>query len=153
MAARVDLPSMPPFDTHLIGGDDDFKTAVQKLTEYFMPKKNLEYEIYIFRQARQMTDETLDQYHTRLRKFATTCSLPMLIEKLKQIIQSCISTHLWRKALRDSTLTLSALLAEGRSLEVSEKQAKGIEKSLAAIKIDKKLPTEIDDSVNVIQHQ
>ncbi|CAB3997331.1 Hypothetical predicted protein [Paramuricea clavata] len=54
------------------GGDDDFKTAVEKLTEYFMPKKNLEYEIYIFRQARQTTDETLDQYHTRIRKLATT---------------------------------------------------------------------------------
>jgi hypothetical protein len=26
---------------------NDFKTAVEKLTEYFMPKKNLEYEIYI----------------------------------------------------------------------------------------------------------
>ena len=53
----------------------------------------------------------------------------------------------------NSTLTLSALLAEGRSFEVSEKQAKGIEKSLAAIRIDEKLPTEIDDRVNAIQHQ
>ncbi|CAB3993903.1 Hypothetical predicted protein [Paramuricea clavata] len=136
------------------GGDDDFKTAVEKLTEYFMPKKNLEYEIYIFCQPRQMIDETLDQYHTRLRKLATTCEFTDVDREIKtQIIQSCVSTHLRREALCDSMLTLSALLAEGRSFEVSEKQAKGIEKSLAAVKIDEKLPTEIDDSVNVIQHQ
>jgi hypothetical protein len=125
------------------GGDDDFKTAVEKLTKYFMPKKNLEYEIYIFRKARQTTDETLDEYHTRLRKLATTCELTDADREIKtQIIQSCVSTRLRRRALRHSTLTLSALLAEGRSFEVSEKQAKGIEKSLAAIKIDEKLPTE-----------
>ena len=47
-------------------------------------------------------------------------------------------------------LTLSALLAKGRSVEVGEKQAKGIEKSLAAINLDEKLPTEIHDSVNAI---
>jgi uncharacterized protein with beta-barrel porin domain len=73
----------------------------------------------------------------------------MLIEKLKHNNTKLRFYASWRKALRDSTLTLSALLAEGRSFEVSEKQAKGIEKSLAAIKIDEKLPTEIDDSVNM----
>ena len=108
------------------GNDEDFKTAVDKLTAYFMPKKSLEYEIYVFRKSRQAADETLDQYHTRLRKLATTCESGDVDREIKtQIIQSCISTRLRRKALRDSTLTLNALLAEGRSIEVSENQAKG----------------------------
>ena len=32
---------------------DDYATAVTKLTDYFAPKKNTEYEIYKFRQAKQ----------------------------------------------------------------------------------------------------
>ena len=31
----------------------DFETAKEKLTEYFDPKKNVEYDIYNFRQAKQ----------------------------------------------------------------------------------------------------
>ena len=31
---------------------DDFETAKEKLTEYFDPKKNVEYDIYIFRKAK-----------------------------------------------------------------------------------------------------
>ena len=206
MAARVDLPSMPPFDPHTessslttrweqwlkrfhiylragkitdktqqralllymagpqvqeifetltdTGNDDDFKTAVEKLTEYFMPKKNLAYEVYVFRQARQSPDEALDQYHTRLRKLATTCEFVDGEREIKtQIIQSCLSSRLRRKALRDSTLTLTALLAEGRSIEVSERQAKGIEKSLAAIQLNETAPIEDANSVNAIRRQ
>ena len=136
------------------GNDEDFKTAVDKLTAYFMPKKSLEYEIYVFRKSRQAADETLDQYHTRLRKLATTCEFGDVDREIKtQIIQSCISTRLRRKALRDSTLTLNALLAEGRSIEVSENQAKGIERSLAAIHLDATSSTEIDHSLNVMRQQ
>ena len=32
---------------------DDFETGKEKLTEYFDPKKNVEYDIYNFRQAKQ----------------------------------------------------------------------------------------------------
>ena len=32
---------------------DDFETAKEKLTEYFDPKKNVQYDIYNFRQAKQ----------------------------------------------------------------------------------------------------
>ena len=36
------------FET-LVDTGDDFATAKEKLTEYFDPKKNVEYEIYTFR--------------------------------------------------------------------------------------------------------
>ena len=38
------------FET-LVDTGDDFTTAKEKLTEYFDPKKNVEYEIYTFLQA------------------------------------------------------------------------------------------------------
>ena len=49
------------------GEDHDYKTARDKLTEFFEPQKNRRYEVYCFRQASQESTETLDQFHTRLQ--------------------------------------------------------------------------------------
>ena len=50
-----------------------------------------------------------------------------------EIILSCSSQRLRRKALRDTTMTLAeSLLDEARGLEISEKQAKDIETSGSA---------------------
>ena len=49
------------------GPESDYKIAKDKLTEYFEPQKNRQYEVYRFRQAVQEPNETLDQFHTRLR--------------------------------------------------------------------------------------
>ena len=48
------------------GDDDDFDTACENLNEYFSPSKNVAFEVYKFRQARQQEHETLDAYYTRL---------------------------------------------------------------------------------------
>jgi hypothetical protein len=53
----------------LIDRGEDFATAKLKLKEYFAIKKNTEYEVYRFRQAKQSTEETIDSFHTRLRQF------------------------------------------------------------------------------------
>ena len=47
------------FDT-LIDTGEDYDTAIEKLDEYFSQKKNLEYEIFQFRPAKQNIDETTD---------------------------------------------------------------------------------------------
>ena len=47
-------------------GDDPLEKAVQALMNYFTPKQNREYEIYVFRQAKQ-GNETISAFHTRLR--------------------------------------------------------------------------------------
>ena len=46
--------------------------AVELLTNYFSPKKNIEYEVDMFRQAKQLSGETMGRFHTRLRKLAKT---------------------------------------------------------------------------------
>ena len=112
-----------------------------------MPKKNIEYEICTFSQVRQYPDETLDQYHTRLRKLATTCEFADIEREIKtQIIQCCIFSRLRKKALRDSKLTLNALLAE-----VTERQVTGIEKPLATIKLDEPGSRETEERLNAIR--
>jgi hypothetical protein len=57
------------------GKDDDYSRAAELLSEYFLPKKNIEYETRVFRQAKQMTGKTIDRFHTHLRKFVKKLSL------------------------------------------------------------------------------
>ena len=109
---------------------DDFATAKEKLTEYFDPKKNVEYEIYTFRQARQNTGESINAFRSRLCQLSATFEFGDVDKENKsQIILSCSSKRLRRKALRDTTMTLETLLNEARTLEISETQTKDIESS------------------------
>ena len=44
------------------------------LTAYFAPQRNVECEVFVFRQAAQHTDETLDKFNARLRQLAKNFS-------------------------------------------------------------------------------
>ena len=83
------------------GEAKDFKIAHEKPTEYFAPKKNATYEVYVFRQARQHEKETFTQFETRLRKLAETFEFTDTEGEIKnQIIQQC---RIRRRALREPT--------------------------------------------------
>ncbi|CAC5390164.1 unnamed protein product [Mytilus coruscus] len=60
------------FDTLQETGED-YDTSLTKLTEYFAPKKNVEYEIYKFRHAKQETNETIDAFHTKRSVLNNKC--------------------------------------------------------------------------------
>ncbi len=118
------------FDTFHDGGlDDDFNAAKARLTEYFSPIVNTAFELYNFRNAKQMKDESLDAYCTRLRQLAATCAFTDTNKEIAaHIILTCTSHSLRRKALREN-LNLKDLLTAGRSFELSETQASNVEKS------------------------
>ena len=109
---------------------DGYKETCDELNKYFKPKTNTEYEIYMFRKTVQ-GDETMDQYHTRLRQLASTCGFGDQSDKeiKSQIVFSCRDSSLRKKLLRDSKLTLEQTLELARAMEQSESQAKGIESS------------------------
>ena len=60
------------FET-LTNTGEDYDTAKTKLDEYFSPKKNVTYEIFQFRQARQQAGESVEEFATRLRKLTANC--------------------------------------------------------------------------------
>ena len=108
---------------------DNYDTAVARLTEYFSPKKNTEFEVYKFRQAKQEHGESIDTFHTRLRQLALTCEFGENDREVKsQIIQGCSSTRLRRRALRED-MNFDDLLKLARSMELADRQANEIEKS------------------------
>ncbi len=113
------------------GEDNDYDTAVEKLNEYFEPQKHRLYEVYRFREARQGSTETLDQYYTRLRSLSARCEFADAeFEILLQIVLCGSSTRLRKQALRDPKLTLKDILVIGRQFERSEQQTTEIEDSL-----------------------
>jgi len=117
------------------GEEKDYAKAVTALNAYFQPKVNKTYEIYMFRNASQNSGESLDSYCTRLRRLAQTCEFTNEDEEIKShIVVSCLSSRLRRRALRED-MDLKALLDYGRGLEMSDKQAKGIEEQEKLAKV------------------
>ena len=55
------------------GDTKDYAKAKDSLTKHFEPAKYPPYETYNFRQGKQSFDETIDQFHTRLRTLAQHC--------------------------------------------------------------------------------
>lgn len=99
-----------------------FEKAVEKLTEYFSPKKNITYETHVFRQAQQREDETLDQFHMRLRELARNCEFGDIDKEIKiQLVQKCTSTRVRHKEFRED-ISLEDLLKYGRTMETSDRQ-------------------------------
>ena len=109
-------------------GETHFGLAVAALTEHFAPAKNLEYETYKFRQAKQESGEDLTAFYTKLKSLAVTCEFADENREIKtQIIQNCTSTKLRRKALSTPDMTLNTLLQTGRAMELADRQAMGME--------------------------
>ena len=93
------------------GDEADFTTALTKLNNYLEPQHNRLYEVYIFRQAFQKPNETIDRYHNRLRGLAESCDFSDAdFEILLQIVLHGTSSHLRKHALKNPTIKLSDLL-------------------------------------------
>ena len=111
------------------GGDteDGYKALKQSISDYFEPKKSVDFETFKFRQEKQAPDESVDSFCTRLRQLGSTCEFVDLDREIKaQILQGCTSNRLRRKALRED-MNLEGLLKLARSLELADIQAKEME--------------------------
>ena len=94
------------------GVDNDYATAVRKLSEHFKPQVNTEYEVFKFHKCEQMADETIDAYCTRLRELAASCKFHDTDREIKtQIITKCNSRKLHLRTLSEE-MTLESLLKQ-----------------------------------------
>ena len=134
--------------------EQGYSTLTQSLSAYFEPQKNLAYEVYKFRQAKQETSESIDNFCTRLRHLSSTCEFADNdIEIKNQIVQGCVSQRLRRRALRED-LTLDDLLKAARALELSDEQAVAMESQNANVNaINKKKPVRHQPQYRAPPHQ
>ena len=82
--------------------ENNFKMAKEKLTEYFQPQTNRRYKVYRFRQTKQNQEESLDQFHTRLRTLAQNCEFAednLEFEIEQQILVGGTSSRIRKRAL------------------------------------------------------
>lgn len=76
------------FETLTDTGDaKDYKKAMERLTEHLTPQRNVDYETYLFRQARQQSNETLGQFTTRLRQLNITLRYYSVVQVVP--VQDC----------------------------------------------------------------
>ena len=110
------------------GEEKNYKSAVDALTAYFEPEKNVIYQTYVFRQATQRKDESIDEFHTRLRGLAKYCNFGNVDFEIKmQIVTNGTSSRLRKRALKDPKYSLNDMLIDGRKLATSTVQADSIE--------------------------
>ena len=110
-----------------VGDEKDYKKTVEKLNEYFLLKKNVLLGTHKFRQLKQIIEETVDQYCTRLRQQAIICEFSNSENERKiQLVEGCLSSHVRRKTIQDD-LSLANILAYARSLEITDKAVKTLE--------------------------
>ncbi|XP_028413864.1 uncharacterized protein K02A2.6-like [Dendronephthya gigantea] len=115
-------------DTTATDDENPFEKAVEALTAYFTPKKNVVYEEYQFRQAKQEQGEKFMAFYTRLKQLSQTCEFTDPDREIKsQLIQQCISSKLRRKALSEPEIALQSLLDYGKTLELTETQVADLE--------------------------
>ena len=82
---------------------EHYKTALTKLDDYFLPKKNVNFETFQFQQAYQKIDDTVHHVVTCLHKLAVHCEFADLDRELKSaVIQNCKFKRFRRYALKQN---------------------------------------------------
>lgn len=109
-------------------GNDEYKVTVKALTDYFEPQKCVDHHVYVFRQEKQKSGESITEFYTRLQLLARKCEFANIdLEIKRQIIQGTNSLRLRRKAI-EQNLDLENLLKSARAMETAEEQTSEIEK-------------------------
>lgn len=106
-------------------------TLIAALNAHFEPMANTDYGRFIFRQARQQTDESLDLFYARLKELANTCAFRDEEEEIRgQIIQGCASAKFRERILEEPGKPLVDILTLGRSKDLSKARAAHMEAAL-----------------------
>lgn len=104
-----------------------YDLTLEKLSSYFLPKKNPVFEVFKFKTAVQEEGESIEEYHIRLRRLASTCEFHDCDLEIKNhVIHTCTSLSLKTKALCTPNLTLEELITMAKTIDLANKQSQSI---------------------------
>ena len=97
------------------------------MNTYFSVKKNIPYERSVFHNSKQDSNESIEQFVTRLRKLSMHCEYGNQLEQHRdQIISSCQSKFR-KRLLSETDLTLAKTIQIGQLMENAAHQTKQID--------------------------
>ena len=109
-----------------------YDKAKAAFSDYFAPKRNLEFELFIFRQAQQEQNEDLDSFYSRLKRLSVNCQFTNAEAAIKsQMIQKCTNRKVREEGLCKADISLTDLLKVGRTHESSRRQSKLMEEKIS----------------------
>lgn len=114
--------------------NDVFGIAVQKLEDYFIPKRNSTFERHLFRTMEIKDDENVHKFLVRMRHQASKCDFGETKQEILEInlkdklIDACKSTELKRK-LMEKELTLDEIVNAIKVHEQLSSQTKSMQPS------------------------
>ena len=99
-------------------------SALKALEDYFLPKKNVVYERYVFNSCFQAPEESIDCYVNRLRKLASSCQFGALTEEMirDRLVIGIQDKSTKARLLREKDLSLDKALDMCKSSEITSKQ-------------------------------
>lgn len=104
-----------------------YQEAIDCLTQHFAPQANTDMAIFDFRELKQGSNETLNEYYRRLKTKAAQCNFHSEEAEIKtQIIHKTRDLRLRKKALRE-TMSLKEILDYGNTLERTDEQSKRLD--------------------------
>lgn len=112
--------------------DEDRKkpdTAIAALESYFKPTKNEIYERFQFYTCDQGTNESIDQWATRLRNLASTCNFGNSLDSMlrDRLVLGAVDKQATARLFREQDVDLNKAINQLRSSEVAKQQIKDVQ--------------------------
>ncbi|XP_055710686.1 uncharacterized protein K02A2.6-like [Phlebotomus papatasi] len=125
---------------------NDVNILMTKFREYFNPKGNEVYETYVLRKMQQVSDESINDFVTRVTTQAKNCGYPVsMLDRIirDQLVIGVSSKVVQEKLLESENLTLEKAVRMCKAHEKATKHTQAIseESSLVAV-VKKKTPSE-----------
>ena len=110
---------------HCAGPDvQDIFMHLQDVGTTYKAAMDVVFERHVFRQAMQVTNESLLTFVTRLCKLAPTCEFSNPNSEIHdQFIDKCSSNRLRRRLLQEPNLTLENVVEKAQAIELAEIQS------------------------------
>ncbi len=114
----------------------EFEKTIAKLDKYFLPLANVDSARSKFAEMSQIKEESISQYHVRLRTQANKCSFPDINDAIRSKILQTMKDGILRREAMVKKYTLNELLMHAANKEDIDRQAKSIEQSSQATRQD-----------------
>ena len=105
-------------------------SALKALEDYFLPKRKVVFERYVFNSCFQAPKEFIDCYVNKLQKLASSCQFEALTEEMihNRLVIGIQDKSTRARLLREKDLSLDKALDMCKSSEITNKQLKVIQK-------------------------